>query len=171
MQGMHGELALDPLLDRDRGLRGHLRGDGGDLLREDHAQPERGGRQVSELPERGKVYPGARVAQLAPGADAAAERQAGAEEVPDLGVDEPAAPIRGVVAEVVAELVRRRLLDLDLDRRGVPGFGRHHGPREHAELQEPALDLGELARIQRIAGRDVDPGRGRRPPGGCGPGP
>ena len=124
---MDGLLDLGALLDGIDRLGGRS-GRGRQLLGELVAQPEDRRGEVAQPPQRGDVERQPRLAELTAGPVPAAEREAGAEEVAYLGVDEAAAALLVVVAKVIGELVRRRLLDVDLDRRRVARLRHHDRP-------------------------------------------
>ena len=152
---MDGLLDLDALLDRADRLGGRS-GGRGQLLGQLFTQAEDGRGEVAQVPQRRNVDRQPRLPKLAARAIPAAEREPGAEQVAGLGVYEAAAALLRVVAKVVRELVGRGLFHVDLDRRGVALVGQHDRPREDAEVEQPALEVGQLARIQGLAGLDVD---------------
>ena len=96
------------------------------------------------------------VAHVAAQAIAAAQRHARPEKVAELAVHQRGGAFAVVVPEVVGQLVRRLLFELDGDGRGALARRLHYRPREDAEVQEPPLQLRHLARVQGFAGPDVD---------------
>ena len=156
MESVHGLLELDALLDAAAGVerRGLGAGDperGADRL----PQVEGGDGHVAQAPDRRQMERGPALADPAAGLDARAQADGAAEEVLDLAVDGSVERVLLVVADVVGDVERRALLDLDGDGgHRVLGPGDDDAP-EDAELAQPPLGVRELARIEGDARREL----------------
>jgi hypothetical protein len=114
-----------------------------------------GDRHVAQVPHRGQVQGDAALAEVAAGLHARAQGDGAAEQVLDLAIDGAAQRVHRVVTDVVSDVVRRTLFQLHRDlRNGVRG-ARHHDAAEDAEVAQPALGVGELARVQRLTGLEL----------------
>jgi hypothetical protein len=84
------------------------------------------------------------LANPAAGLHARAQRDGAAEEVLDLAVERQVEGVLLVVADVVGDVVRRALFDLDGDRRHRVRRSGDDDAAEDAEVAEPPLGVGEL---------------------------